>query len=160
MCFNSESGWGFCYAKKGAGSFKCCQSSWVPAPLPCVGTAALHTELPGNPRLSQCDSTERSLNAEIQGELCFPRTASPFQLLSDWQLLVRGNDQHEVFETMFSNEENEEKMRVVRLKAHVFGSSEKSQCKLAEGRYKLRETEFMLTTLAARASSCHPDNGR
>lgn len=32
---------------------------------------------------SLSDSTDRGLNAGIQGELCFPGTACPFQLVSD-----------------------------------------------------------------------------
>lgn len=61
-------------------------------------------------------------------------------------------------------------MRVIRLKAHLFGTSKESQSKLAkaintQARYKGGEAvnsklNFNNPCSCVHASSCHPENGR
>lgn len=82
--FNSGNRQGFCYAEKGASSFSVVSRAECQLPCSVLGlllSKSSSQAIPG----SLSDSAEKSLNAEIHGELCFPGTACLFQLVSDWR---------------------------------------------------------------------------
>lgn len=136
--------------KKGADSFS------IFSRTGCLLPWSVHSKFRSQSTLSPLrDSTERGLSREIQGKLCFPRITCLFQLVSDWQLLVRGNNLHQAVEITFSYKESKQinkQMKMIRLKAHLFGNRKESQDKLEKAidtwaNYK--EESLTLTNLAA-----------